>query len=75
MAPTLLAPTLPHLDFSRAPEALAAAAAQGVSGAATTPFVLAFVAAATGGASLESNVALVLNNAKVGAAVAVALAK
>jgi len=55
--------------------ALAAAAEVGVSGAATTPFVLSFVARATGGASLQANIALVLNNAKVGTAVAVALAE
>jgi len=55
--------------------ALAAAAEAGVSGAATTPFVLSFVARATGGASLQANIALVLNNAKVGTAVAVALAE
>jgi pseudouridine-5'-phosphate glycosidase len=46
-----------------------------VSGAATTPFVLKHVADATGGASLASNIALVLNNAQVGAQVAVALAE
>jgi len=46
-----------------------------VSGAAITPFVLKHVADTTGGASLESNIALVLNNARVGAEVAIELAK
>ena len=70
--------SLPSPSLSSAPlstEALAAASAQGVSGASTTPFVLKHVADATGGASLASNVALVLNNAQVGAQVAVALAE
>ena len=51
--------------------ALADAAAQGVSGKASTPFLLARVAALTGGRSLASNVSLVMNNARLGAAVAV----
>jgi pseudouridine-5'-phosphate glycosidase len=55
--------------------ALEAAAQQGVSGAATTPFVLSYVAQETGGKSLESNIALVLNNAKVGTSISVALAE
>ena len=45
-----------------------------VSGAKATPFLLEAIREATGGKSLEINVALVLNNAAVGAAVAVALA-
>ena len=44
------------------------------SGAKATPFLLEAIREATGGKSLEINVALVLNNAAVGAAVAVALA-
>ena len=54
--------------------ALADAAAAGATGAAATPAVLSRLHAATGGASLAANIALVKNNAEVGAAVAVALA-
>ncbi|KAK7240419.1 Pseudouridine-metabolizing bifunctional protein [Aureococcus anophagefferens] len=42
--------------------ALEAAAARGVSGKDATPFLLAKLEEVTGGASLEANVALVLNN-------------
>jgi pseudouridine-5'-phosphate glycosidase len=55
--------------------ALATAAAAGATGAAATPAVLAALHAATGGASLEANIALVRHNAEVGTAVAVALAQ
>ena len=55
-------------------QALAEARAQGVQGKATTPFLLARVAALTGGDSLQANIALVLNNAALAAQVAVALA-
>jgi pseudouridylate synthase len=53
-------------------EALAAAAAQNVLGKDVTPFLLARIAAKTGGRSLAANIALVKNNAKVAAAIAVA---
>ena len=46
--------------------------AQGISGKAVTPFLLARVNALTGGDSLAANVALVLNNARLAAQVAVA---
>ena len=55
-------------------EGLAAAAAQGVAGSGTTPFLLAHIVESTGGASLETNIALVKNNAAVAAKVAVELA-
>lgn len=48
---------------------------QGVHGKETTPFLLARVVELTGGDSLESNIQLVLNNARVAARTAVALAK
>lgn len=51
------------------------AAAQGVSGSALTPFLLAHLHDATGGRSLDVNVRLVLRNAELGAQVAVALAR
>src|SRR5579884_104582 len=44
-------------------EALHLARSQGIRGAATTPFVLAHVAKATGGESVEANKALLINNA------------
>ena len=54
--------------------ALAAAESGGVSGGAVTPFVLARIAAATGGRAVSANVALVENNARLAAALAAALA-
>ncbi len=44
---------------------LAEAEAEGVVGAATTPYVLAAIAAATGGATVPANLALAENNARV----------
>jgi len=55
-------------------EALGAAEAQGVRGKAVTPFLLQAVAERTGGRSLEANVALLRNNARVAAQVAAAIA-
>lgn len=52
--------------------ALADAARQGIAGKAVTPFLLARVNALTGGDSLAANVALVLDNARLAAAIAVA---
>lgn len=54
-------------------EALAAAKRQGVAGKAVTPFLLSYIKEATGGKSLETNIALVNHNADTAAAVAVAL--
>ncbi len=51
--------------------ALREAARQGVSGKEVTPFLLAEVEKVTAGASLDANVALVLNNAELGAQIAV----
>ena len=48
-------------------QALAEAKEQGIHGKETTPFLLAKVVELTGGDSLESNIKLVLNNAKVAA--------
>ena len=50
-------------------QALAESHEQGIHGKETTPFLL------TGGDSLESNIQLVLNNARVAAKTAVALCK
>lgn len=54
-------------------EALREAAAQGVQGAAVTPFLLARVAERTGGESVAVNRALLIENARVAARIARAL--
>jgi pseudouridine-5'-phosphate glycosidase len=56
-------------------QALADAQEQGITGKAVTPFLLARVNALTGGESLEANVALVTDNARLAAAVAAAYAQ
>jgi pseudouridine-5'-phosphate glycosidase len=55
-------------------EALALAEREGIRGKEVTPFLLRTLAESTGGKSLDANVALLRNNARVGAAVAAALA-
>jgi pseudouridine-5'-phosphate glycosidase len=54
-------------------EALAAMRRSGISGKATTPFLLARIAERTGGRSLAANIHLVINNARVAAEIAAAL--
>ena len=54
-------------------QAVAEAEAQGIHGKATTPFLLARIKDLTGGDSLDSNIQLVLNNARLAARVAKAL--
>ena len=56
-------------------EALRQSTELGIHGKDTTPFLLAKVVELTGGDSLESNIKLVLNNAKVAALTAAELAK
>ena len=56
-------------------EANARAAAQGIRGAAVTPFVLAHVGAASGGRALRANVALIVANARMAGEIAVELAR
>ena len=56
-------------------KAVAEAKEQGIHGKATTPFLLAKIKDLTGGDSLDSNIQLVFNNARLGAAAAVELAK
>jgi pseudouridine-5'-phosphate glycosidase len=51
-------------------QALQEASAQGISGKESTPFLLARVCELTGGNSLASNIQLVLNNARLAAAIA-----
>jgi pseudouridine-5'-phosphate glycosidase len=53
--------------------ALDDAAKQGISGKETTPFLLKRVNEATAGASLMANIALVKNNARLAAEIALAL--
>src|SRR2546422_1234448 len=53
----------PALLEAATEEALHLARSQGIRGAATTPFVLAHVAKATAGESVEANKALLINNA------------
>jgi len=48
---------------------------KGIKGKESTPFLLAKVKEITGGSSLDANIELVYNNAKVGAQLAVELAK
>ena len=49
--------------------------AKGVHGKETTPFLLAKVKDLTGGDSLDSNIQLVYNNARVASAIACSLSK
>ena len=55
-------------------QAIAESREQGIHGKATTPFLLARVKELTGGDSLESNIQLVFNNARLAAQTAVELA-
>jgi pseudouridine-5'-phosphate glycosidase len=55
-------------------EALSVAGERGVSGRELTPFLLAHMGWRSGGATLRANIALLENNARVAAEVAVALA-
>jgi pseudouridylate synthase len=54
-------------------QALGEATAQGIGGKESTPFLLARVCELTGGDSLAANIQLVLNNARLAAAVGVEL--
>lgn len=54
--------------------ALAKAKTDGISGKAVTPYLLSTIFDLTDGASLKTNIALVLNNARLAAAIAVAVA-
>ncbi len=56
-------------------QALAEVKEKQINGYEVTPFLLRRVSELTGGASLTSNIALILNNARVGARIAAALVK
>jgi pseudouridine-5'-phosphate glycosidase len=74
--PIPTAASLPAAPIERAiEEAVADAERQGIGGKASTPFLLAQLARATGGASIAANRALALNNVRIGAALAGAWAK
>ncbi len=67
---------LPHDEIEQAvSRALAAAAQAGIHGANVTPFLLSAMKEQTGGRSLQANIALLENNARVAAEVASALAR
>jgi pseudouridine-5'-phosphate glycosidase len=55
--------------------ALKAAKEKSITGKEVTPFILQYIANHTQGESLDTNIALIKHNAKVGAAIAVAIAK
>ncbi len=64
-----------HDDAEAAVEAaLSEAEAAGISGSKVTPFLLGRMAELTAGSSLQANIELILNNARVAAALSVALA-
>ncbi|MEH7826904.1 pseudouridine-5'-phosphate glycosidase [Gemmobacter denitrificans] len=56
-------------------QALAEAEAQGIAAKAVTPFLLDRIFALTEGRSLQSNIALVLNNARLAAAIAIEITR
>ncbi|MER5935430.1 pseudouridine-5'-phosphate glycosidase [Streptomyces sp. NPDC002054] len=56
-------------------EALAECRERGITGQAVTPFLLGFLVRATGGASLEANLAAVRGNVRLGARIAAAWAE
>lgn len=78
----LVANPVPEADAIPSPEidgviaaAVAEAAAQGVTGKGVTPFLLDRINRATEGRSLVANIALVLNNARLAARIAGAMAR
>lgn len=56
-------------------QAVADCKAQGIHGKATTPFLLARIKDITGGDSLDSNIQLVFNNARLASKTACELSK
>ena len=78
----LVANPIPH-EYAMDPDeieavierAIAEAGEKGIRGKALTPFLLDKIQRLTGGESLESNIQLVLNNARLGAAIAVEMSR
>ncbi len=67
---------IPYADIAPVLDAaVAQAESEGIAGKEVTPFLLARVLEATGGRSLEANVALVEDNARLAARIALALAQ
>jgi pseudouridine-5'-phosphate glycosidase len=67
---------IPHAEMAVfIAQAQAEAAEQGISGKQVTPWLLARIVEITGGRSLLTNIALVESNARLGAKIAVALAR
>ncbi len=64
-----------HIMDRSIEQALAEVKEKQINGYEVTPFLLRRVSELTGGASLASNIALILNNARVGAKIAAALVK
>jgi pseudouridine-5'-phosphate glycosidase len=65
---------LPEADTRAAIEvALAKIKTEGITGKAVTPFLLSAIKDVTEGKSLQANIALIKNNARIGAEIAVAL--
>lgn len=74
--PVPAASSMPRQEIDGIIEAaLGEADAKGIQGKALTPFLLSRIAALTAGRSLQANIALVQNNALVGAQIAVELAR
>ncbi|MEP3436532.1 MAG: pseudouridine-5'-phosphate glycosidase [Hoeflea sp.] len=72
--PVPQADEIPASEMNRHIEAaLATARARGIEGKAVTPFLLGEILTLTDGASLKTNIALVLNNARLAARIATAL--
>jgi len=65
----------PELHDRALAQALAAAGEEGISGQRLTPYLLTALVEATGGASLAANLAAVRGNVRLGADIAVALAR
>ncbi len=74
--PVPVADALPDADVRTVVDrAIADAASAGIRGPATTPWLLARIAELTAGASVKANVALIVDNARVGGLLAVELAR
>ncbi|MDJ0381381.1 pseudouridine-5'-phosphate glycosidase [Streptomyces sp. G-G2] len=65
----------PELHDRVLADALAECRERGITGQAVTPFLLGFLVRATGGASLEANLAAVRGNVRLGARIAMAWAE
>ena len=67
---------IPRTEIDKHIEAaLSAAQKEGVTGKSVTPYLLGKMLESTGGLSLEANIALVQNNAKLASQIAIALSK